>query len=72
MTIVEDGEQLRIEGAGSERACIAYASEKDGRLCDRSSWCLRFLMLQHSAARQDPPRGSQSKGGCPFVTSFEG
>jgi len=32
MTIVEDGEQLRIEGAGSERACLAYASEKDGRL----------------------------------------
>jgi hypothetical protein len=33
MTIVEDGGgHLRIEGAGSERACIAYASEKDGRL----------------------------------------
>lgn len=32
MKIVEEGEQLRIEGAGSERACIAYASEKDGRL----------------------------------------
>ncbi len=32
MTIVEEGEQLRIEGAGKERASIAYASEKDGRL----------------------------------------
>jgi hypothetical protein len=32
MTIVEDGEALRIEGAGSERARLAYASEKDGRL----------------------------------------
>ncbi|MFZ0796731.1 MAG: hypothetical protein WCA13_07785 [Terriglobales bacterium] len=32
MTIVEEGERLRIEGAGKERASIAYASEKDGRL----------------------------------------
>jgi hypothetical protein len=32
MTIVEEGEHLRIEGAGKERASIAYASEKDGRL----------------------------------------
>src|ERR1700676_2743315 len=32
MTIVEEGEHLRIEGAGQERASIAYASEKDGRL----------------------------------------
>lgn len=32
MRIVEDGEELRIEGAGSERARIAYASEQDGRL----------------------------------------
>jgi hypothetical protein len=32
MKIVEDGKQLRIEGSGSERACIAYASEQDGRL----------------------------------------
>ena len=28
MTLVEDGEGLRIEGAGSERARLAYASEK--------------------------------------------
>jgi hypothetical protein len=32
MTLVGDGEELRIEGAGNERARIAYASEQDGRL----------------------------------------
>ena len=32
LEIVETGEQLRIEGPGSERARIAYASEQDGRL----------------------------------------
>jgi hypothetical protein len=32
MNIVEDGGGLRIEGAGSERARIAYASEEDGRM----------------------------------------
>lgn len=32
MNIVEDGENVRIEGAGSERARIAYASEKEGKL----------------------------------------
>lgn len=32
MTIVEEGGKLRIEGVGNERACIAYASEKDGHL----------------------------------------
>jgi hypothetical protein len=32
MRIVEDGEDLRIEGPGKERACIAYASEEDGRI----------------------------------------
>jgi hypothetical protein len=32
MKIVEDGEDLRIEGAGNERARIAYASEQNGRL----------------------------------------
>jgi hypothetical protein len=41
--IVEDGKNLRLEGAGKERARIAYASEQDGRLVytvassDRSS-----------------------------------
>ena len=32
MTLVEDQHGVRIEGEGSERARIAYASEKDGRL----------------------------------------
>jgi len=32
MVIVEDGDRLRIEGEGRERARIAYASEQDGRL----------------------------------------
>jgi hypothetical protein len=32
MRIVEDGPELRIEGEGSERARIAYASAIDGRL----------------------------------------
>lgn len=32
MSLIEDGEDLRIEGAGSERARIGYASEQNGRL----------------------------------------
>jgi len=32
MTIVEDQDGVRIEGEGSERARIAYASEEDGKL----------------------------------------
>ena len=32
MKLVEDGQDLRIEGTGSERARIAYASKQDGRL----------------------------------------
>jgi len=32
MTLVEDQHGVRIEGEGSERACVAYASEKDGKL----------------------------------------
>jgi hypothetical protein len=32
MRLVEAGDTLRIEGPGSERARLAYASEKDGRL----------------------------------------
>jgi hypothetical protein len=32
MRLVEDGKELRIEGTGSERARIAYATEQDGRL----------------------------------------
>lgn len=32
MTIVEDDHAVRIEGEGSERACVAYASEMNGKL----------------------------------------
>jgi hypothetical protein len=32
MKLVADGRGWRIEGPGKERACIAYASEEDGRL----------------------------------------
>jgi hypothetical protein len=32
MTLIEDRNGLRIEGEDSERACVAYASEKEGRL----------------------------------------
>jgi hypothetical protein len=32
MRLVEDGEGFHLEGAGSERARVAYASEQDGRL----------------------------------------
>jgi hypothetical protein len=32
MTLVQDGENWRIEGAGKERARIGYASEEDGQL----------------------------------------
>lgn len=32
MTLIEDQHGVRIEGEGSERACVAYASEKDGKL----------------------------------------
>ncbi len=32
MNLVEDREGWRIEGQGSERARVAYASEHDGRL----------------------------------------
>ncbi|MFZ0771028.1 MAG: hypothetical protein WCA49_03720 [Candidatus Sulfotelmatobacter sp.] len=32
MKLVENGDRLQIEGAGSERARIAYATERDGQL----------------------------------------
>jgi hypothetical protein len=32
MRLVEDGDGLRIEGVGNERARIAYATERDGKL----------------------------------------
>ena len=44
MRISEDEKGLRIEGEGKERARIAYASEKDGRLafevCPADASCL--------------------------------
>lgn len=50
MTIVEEGGQLRIEGAGHERACVAYASEKDGRLSiDLRGVCVSMTLEQSSA-----------------------
>jgi hypothetical protein len=33
MKIVKDERGWHIEGAGSERACLAFASEKDGHIC---------------------------------------
>jgi len=41
MELVSDGNSWRIEGEGSERARVAYASEKDGNL---------VFSMQHSAA----------------------
>jgi hypothetical protein len=32
MELVEDGNRWRIIGEGCERACVAYASERDGKL----------------------------------------
>ena len=32
MELVSDGDEWRVEGAGSERARVAYATERDGRL----------------------------------------
>jgi hypothetical protein len=41
MELVSDGGGWRVEGAGSERASVAYASEKDGKL---------VFTMQHSLA----------------------
>jgi hypothetical protein len=49
MKIVEDGDNLRIEGSGSERARIAYASEQDGRL---------VFAFQRAAMKQVESQGS--------------
>jgi hypothetical protein len=46
MRLVEDGEDLRIEGTGKERASIAYASEQNGRLI--------FTLRTTSADRVSP------------------
>jgi hypothetical protein len=43
MSLVGDGDSWRIEGPGSERARVAYASEKDGEL---------VFSMQHSAASE--------------------
>ena len=43
MELVSDGDGWRIEGAGSERARVAYASEEDGNL---------VFTMQHSAASE--------------------
>ena len=48
MKIIEDGDDLRIKGPGSERARIAYASEDGGRL---------VLSLQPSSAAQVSSQG---------------
>jgi hypothetical protein len=48
MKIIEDGDDLRIKGPGSERARIAYASEDGGRL---------VLSLQPSSATQVSSQG---------------
>ena len=45
MELVRDGDAWRIEGEGSERARVAYASEKDGNL---------VLAMPHSAADEIP------------------
>jgi len=47
MELVGDGDEWRIEGEGSERARVAYASEKDGKL---------VFTMQHS------PAGERSAG----------
>ncbi len=41
MALVSDGDGWRVEGAGSERARVAYASEKEGKL---------VFTMQHSPA----------------------
>jgi hypothetical protein len=53
MRLVEDGEDLRIEGAGNERARIAYACEQDGRLI--------FTFRKPAAGRVNLPMVETSK-----------
>ena len=43
MELVSDGDTWRIEGPGSERACVAYAREKDDNL---------VFEIQHSSTGQ--------------------
>jgi hypothetical protein len=51
MKLVENGEEWRIEGAGSERARIAYASEQDGRLILKFSTGAREWATSSVASR---------------------
>lgn len=50
MELVKDGDGWRVEGAGSERARVAYASEKDGSL---------VFTPQHSPAAASLPPHSE-------------
>jgi hypothetical protein len=52
MTLVEDGNGWRIEGPGSERACIAFASEKEGQL----------VLTPHTGRKEEVIATSDSDG----------
>jgi hypothetical protein len=62
MVLLSDGDGWRVEGAGSERARIAYASEKDGNL---------VFALQHSRTPAGPPRHFEFGGSAPPLLSSE-
>lgn len=51
MTLVEDDDGWRIEGAGAERARIAWASEEDGRL---------VFSLDSSSSKRTASQGSRT------------
>jgi hypothetical protein len=54
MTIVEDGDRLRIDGPGKERACIAYASEENGRLV--------YALERENQSNGSPPPSARAAG----------
>jgi hypothetical protein len=54
MRLIEDGTDLRIDGAGSERARIAYATERDGRLV------FAFQPTAADGVRGSAPRNEQN------------
>jgi len=60
MRLVEDGEGVRIEGAGKERARVAYASEQNGRL---------IFTFQPPADRANLHQVQNSSGQGPHLTS---
>jgi hypothetical protein len=60
MRLVEDGEGVRIEGAGKERARVAYASEQNGRL---------IFTFQPPADRASLHQVHNSNGQGPHLTS---